>query len=49
MAEDIGLRIMAVTSDMGSSNQAMWNAFGICSSRAMLVGILNISYTEAKL
>lgn len=32
-AEDIGLRIMRVTSDMGSSNQAVWRKFGIVSGR----------------
>lgn len=32
-AEEIGLRVHAITSDMGPANQAMWKAYGINVSR----------------
>lgn len=32
-AADVGLRVAAVTSDMGSSNRAMWRTYGIKSTR----------------
>lgn len=37
-AEDIGLRVNSITTDMGSNNTAMWNKFGIKCGR----------YVEAK-
>lgn len=36
-ANDINLEVTAVTSDMGSCNRAMWNSFGITSSRTSTV------------
>ena len=33
LAENIGLRVHAITSDMGSANQAMWKCYGIKVSR----------------
>lgn len=33
IAEQIGLKVHCVTSDMGSLNQAMWKSFGIKSGR----------------
>lgn len=31
-AESIGIRVNSVTSDMGASNRAMWNSYGVnCS------------------
>lgn len=32
-AEDIGLRVHFVTSDMGAANQAMWKTFGISKTK----------------
>ena len=32
-SHDIGIHVISVTSDMGSSNQAMWKSFGIVCSR----------------
>ena len=32
-ATDIGLHVIAVTSDMGSANRALWRSFGIVCSR----------------
>lgn len=32
-AEELGLRLLSVTSDMGGGNQAMWKSFGILSGR----------------
>lgn len=36
-ANSIGLNVIAVTSDMGSSNRAMWREFGVMSSRSRTV------------
>lgn len=32
-AETIGLKVAAVTSDMGSANRAMWRSFGVTVAR----------------
>lgn len=40
MASEIELQVVAVTSDMGPANQAMWRSFGICSSRTQLVSYI---------
>lgn len=32
-AKDVGLHVTAVTSDMGSSNRALWRSFGVVSSK----------------
>ena len=37
LSHDIGLNVAAVTSDMGSSNRAMWNKLGVVSSKDALV------------
>lgn len=36
-AKEIGLLVVCVTSDMGSSNRALWAELGIASSRNSLV------------
>jgi hypothetical protein len=36
-ATAIDLRVVAVTFDMGPSNQAMWKAFGVHSKRDLLI------------
>lgn len=37
LSEEIGLRVHAVVSDQGSSNQAMWKAYGINASRYSII------------
>jgi len=32
-AKNIGLNVLAATSDMGSANRAMWKSFGIVSTQ----------------
>jgi len=39
-ASNIGLQVVAVTSDMGPANQAMWKEFGVCSKRENLISFI---------